>query len=126
MVGDAKILKTSRSGRVRHGLKRFRTVRGICMAMQNAAKVAVLDQLGQLSFLCALNFAAPFAQLRLDEWQIESRIDLLFAFGYHLAALVQPIGRKAHGLLSREGRELIEMFCRSRCVQQGSTEMPSV
>ena len=66
MIGDAQVMKASRSGRLGHLLERRVAVAPCRMAVKRAFQILGVDQVGQLVFLGRLDLAHVFAQLGRD------------------------------------------------------------
>src|SRR3954447_23171245 len=101
MIGHTKVAIAAPPRGLSHDLKRVGTIRSIGVGMENAADVGIRYQMREAVFLCQLDFANSFAQLRLDELKTERCVNLRLLSRNHLAADMQAPLIERHPLLDR-------------------------
>jgi hypothetical protein len=94
--------------------------------VQDAAQIAIRDELRKFALERALDLAAALAQFRLDERQAKRPVDVFLLATRHAAALVKPVCLQSHALAFRKTAKVVKVRRRPRRLEEHRTEMVAV
>ena len=114
VVGDGDVFVAEFAAGFAHFLDGIFAVGGGGVHLQVAANVRELDEVGKLAFFGGFDFAASFAEFRLDIGELELGVNFFFGFaGDHFAAFQRGEGvlveRPAHIVGAAAQRDVVRL-----------------
>src|SRR3954447_12185293 len=110
MIGHTKVAIAAPARRLGHVVESVAAIRPIRMGMENAADIGIRYQTREAIFLCQLDFAHSFAQLRLDELKPQRGVNLRLLSRDNLPTDMQAPLIEGHPLLERQFAELLDVL----------------